>query len=170
MKQQNIETSPEVFCWFSDNFPSARQGMGAMTDAVHRALSDNPVTPLFADPARAADFMLDTWRVMYRHSLASMKGKFTRGELMLFIDTHNGLMLSPQHYASNMLAVGTSDSMALDCTAEKWGVEPGEILLKIGELTKTEALCLELWANGFWYGSGQQPEDKDPAEYIKTLL
>jgi hypothetical protein len=169
MKQQNIEIEESTFAWYSANFPTARQGMTIAVSAFRDALETHPVAQMFSDPLTAHGVMLDVWKQAYRHSLVSMKGLFTAGELCLFIDTHNGLMLSAHHYNSNTLAAGTSDSIALDGMDRKWEIDAGQILDKIRALTPMQALCLEIWATGFWYG--QEPaEDRDIQEYIKTLL
>ena len=170
MKQQNIEIQEETFAWYSSNFPSARQGVSIAVSAFHDALNSHPVAKMFSDPLTAHGFMLDVWKQAWRHSLVSMKGLFTDRELSLLIDTHNGLMLSAHHYDSNTLAVGTSDSIALDGMDQKWKIDAGQILDKIRSLTPMQSICLEIWSTGFWYGQDADREDRSLAEYIKTLL
>ena len=170
MKQQNIEIQEDTFAWYSSNFPSARQGVSIAVSAFHDALNSHPVAQMFSDPLTAHGFMMDTWKQAWRHSLVSMKGIFTAGELCLFIDTHNGLMLSALHYGSNTLAVGTSDSIALDGMDKKWGIDGKTLIEKIHTLAPMQAICLEIFATGFWYGQDADKEDRSLAEYIKTLL
>ena len=170
MKQQNIEIQEDTFAWYSSNFPSARQGVSIAVSAFHDALNSHPVAAMFSDPLTAHGFMADVWKQAWRHSLVSMKGLFTANELSLFIDTHNGLMLSALHYGSNTLAIGTSDSIALDDMDEKWQIDGLALIEKIHGLTPMQALCLEIWASGFWYGEPGKDDDRSLAEYIKTLL
>ena len=169
MKQQNIEVQKEVFDWYSRvTSQSARQTMTRAVNLIHREIEDHPVAGLFTDALTGAEFMLQTWRQIYRVSLVQIKGKFTRDELALFIDTHNGMMLSPMHFGSNTLAVGPSDAIALDNMAAKWGVDPESLLNKIHELSAAQQLCLEIWACGFW-SSQETPEGKDFERYIDQL-
>ncbi|WP_333664715.1 hypothetical protein [Desulfobacter postgatei] len=166
MKQQNIEITPETFFWYAENFPSARQGMTIAVTAFRDSLEAHPVATMFSDPLTAHNFMLDVWKMAWRHSLVSMKGMFTARELSLLIDTHNGLAMSALHYSANTLAAGTSDSIALDGMAEKWEIDGPALIEKIHTLTPMQALCLEIWANGFWYGRNQA---KGLEDYVAQL-
>jgi hypothetical protein len=168
MRNQNIEIAPEVFTWYTENFTSARQTMTRVVTSAKDVLESHPVADLFQDPVSSMEFMLQCWKNIYRHNLSALKGMFTRGELSLFIDTHNSTMLSPWHYGSNTLAAGTSDSITLDGTAERWEVDPAQILEKIHALSPTQAICLELWAVGFWYGSAPA-EERSLEKYVDQL-
>lgn len=167
-RQQSITLSDDVHTWFKDAFHSGRQGMTQVVDDFHATMKDNPVVGMFSDPITAHNFMLGTWAQMWRHFLVNTKGVFSEGELSLLIDIYNGTMLSPWHYGSNSLAACISDSIALDGVGEKWEVDAGTILGKVKALTPVQALCLELWANGFWY-SAIPKNGRDFAEYIKQL-
>lgn len=168
-KQQNVEVSSDLYAWF-DEMPglTGRQAMTRIVTQAHELLPCNPMTAMFPDPAQAHEFMLIAWKAIWRHSLAGMKGIFSTGELSLIIDIHNGHMVTPQTYGSNSVAVGISDSIALDGMAEKWDVDPSEILEKVHALTPVQAFCLELWSNGFWYGT-QPDEGRDFDKYVEQI-
>jgi len=167
-KQQNIEINPETAAWF-ETFPdmSGRQGMTQIIEDTAYLLPGNPMTAMFHDPVQAHSFMLGAWKNIWRHSLVGMKGLFTIGELSLFVDIHNGRMVTPQTYGGNCLAVGVSDSITLEGIDKKWGVDPAAILEKINGLTHIQAACLELWANGYWYGATSELRNFD--KYIAQL-
>jgi len=168
-KQQNIEIPEETFAWYAANFPTARQGITSATAAFMDSLDKNPVAKMFADPLTAHEFLMGAWKQMWRHSLVSLKGVFTKSELCLIIDIYNGTMLSAWHYGSDTLAAQVSDSIALDSTAEKWEVSPDQISGKIKNLNPIQALCMEIFANGFWYGKKAQEKDI-PADGLETYI
>jgi len=166
-KQQGIEISPVVSKWY-ETFPeiSGRQAMTTIVNQAMELIPCNAMTEMFRDPLQAHEFMLMAWKPIWRHSMAGMKGVFTTGELSLLVDIHNAHMVTVQTYGGNSLAVGISDSIALDGMAEKWDVDPALILEKARALTPIQAFCLELWANGFWYGT-ESPKDFN--EYVAKL-
>lgn len=170
MRQQNIEISSAVFDWYSKNFQSARQAMGRVVAAAQNHLDKHPVADLFKDPINGMDFMLQAWKNIYRSSLISLKGIFTRDELSLFITVYNGTMLSPGHFANDTLTAAVSDSLVLNFSAEQWDVDSKIILEKIHNLTPTQAICVELWAVGYWHGVGSDPSsEKKMNQYIDQL-
>jgi len=166
-KQQGIELSPGML-EFYESFPdlSGRQAMTSILDTAMGLLPCNPMTDMFSSPIQAHEFMLMAWKPIWRHSIAGVKGLFTKNELLLIIDIHNGHMVTFQTYGSNSLAVCISDSIVLDGVDEKWKVDPGSILEKAKSLTPIQAFCLELWANGYWYGREQE---KDYNKYVTQL-
>ena len=165
--QQNIETSKPVSQWYGRHFPTTRRGMGEVVETVHSRLETNPAVEMFQGPGTALEFMLESWRYIWRHTLISMKGVFSEDELKLILDIHNSHMLTPIMYGSNALAVGISDSISLDNMAEKWAVGPAQIIERARSLNPIQAFCLEVWAVGFWYGRDQAQGLND---YIKILI
>jgi len=88
------------------------------------------------------------------------------------IDVFNSTALTPQ-LAGQHIEIQCVDGMALDNLDEKWDVNKEGFIEKLKSLTIFEAACLEIWANGFWYG-GWHPEGIYGAgeleEYISRLL
>ena len=42
-----------------------------------------------------AEYALEAWGPLYRRTLAYLRGKFTRGELLLMVDSFNSTFLMP---------------------------------------------------------------------------
>ena len=167
LKQQNIEITPAQQAWYGKNFKSVRAGITTATDAFMRGLEKNPVAAMFPDLEQAHDFMMQSWRHIWRHTLVMLKGRFTAGELSLIIDCHNAHAMTPMMYGSAGLLHNVSDAIALDGLAEKWMVDEKEIKAKLAELSAIQAHCLEIFATGFWYGKKRAQGLED---YIKPLL
>lgn len=110
------------------------------------------------------EYVLDSFPQLYRQTLHSLKGKFSRGELMLLIDSGNGTMLMPS-LAGQHLALGVSDSIALDRLDEKWEIDGAALNKKVSALTIFEAVCLELWVQAFW----ERHDEIDIEEYVRDM-
>jgi len=104
------------------------------------------------------EYVADAFPVLYKRAMAELKGSFTRSQLSLIIDVFNATALTPS-MAGQHIAISVSDGIALDGLDKKWDVNADEINNQIAALTHFQAACLEIWANGFWYGSGS-PEDE----------
>ena len=118
-----------------------------------------------------AEYVLEMMPALYSRTLADLKGRFAQGELSLMIDVFNGTMLT-SHIAGQHLTINCVDGMELDKLDEKWEVEKEKFIEKLKELTIFEAACLEIWANGFWYGgwhSGGTYETGEFEKYIEKL-
>jgi len=140
--------------------------MRHILESFRHSMDCNPMTAMFPDLVQAHEFMMDSWKFIYRHSLSGMKGFFTGPELSLIIDCHNAHAMTPMMYGSAGLLHNVSDSMALDCTDKKWEVNPDQIKEKLLSLSAIQAHCLEVWAVGFWYGKDQA---KGLEDYLKQL-
>lgn len=120
---------------------------------------------IFGNTNAGMEYIGDAFPALYRHAIDDLRGKFTRGELMLMIDVCNGLWLTPMMAGQHMISQ-VSDGIALDGLDEKWEVDGKELNKKIADLTIFEAACLELWVQAFW----QQDEHGNIEEYIAGLL
>lgn len=105
----------------------------------------------------------DAWPVLYRQTMHNLAGRFTRGELMLIVDVFNSTALTPG-LAGQQLGIHVADGIAIDRLADKWEIEGSALNAKIAGLTICEAACLEIWANGFWYGKKQIDNDNQDIE------
>lgn len=110
------------------------------------------------------EYILDAFPQIYRLTLNNLKGRFSRGELMLMIDVNNGLILTPR-IAGQHLDAQVSDGIALDKLDEKWEIDGDVLNGKIAALTIFEAACLELWVQAFW----ERHEDLDVKEYVGDM-
>jgi hypothetical protein len=104
---------------------------------------------IFGNLNQGLEYTLDAFPALYRYALNDLKGRFSRGELMLMIDVGNGLWLTP-FMAGQHMSAQVSDGIVLDHLDEKWEID-GDVLNKmVAALTIFEAACLELWVQAFW--------------------
>lgn len=124
----------------------------------------------FRSATYGAEFVLECNRLLYSRTLSEIKGKFSRGEIMAMVDVMNAHALTP-FGAGGELASSLADSMAMEGLAEKWDIEgPEDFIARIGSLPSYSRACLEWWANGFWYGGGEEREERDIEKYVSMLL
>jgi hypothetical protein len=93
-----------------------------------------------------------------------LKGKFSRGELMLMIDVNNGLMLM-SGIAGQHLKAQVSDGIALDHLDEKWEIDGDKLNKKVAGLTIFQCFCLEIWVAAFW----ENHENLDIEKYVAEM-
>ena len=120
----------------------------------------------FRSKTGGAEYAIEAFHALYRRSLHALKGRFSSGELKLMIDVFNGSALTAG-IAGQQCLISCIDGMALDALDEKWSVDRQAFTGKLQALTLIEATCLEIWANGFWYGDAEK--EKDIFIYIKGL-
>lgn len=106
-------------------------------------------TGTFSSLNAGAEYVLQGFPALYKHTLRELKGKFTDGELKLMIDVFNSTALTPI-MAGQQLDLQVLDGMELDGLDQKWEVDKAELMAKVNALTIFQAACLEIWANGFW--------------------
>ena len=117
-------------------------------------------------------YTLDSFPVLYQHTLHDLKSVFSEPELMLMIDVFNATALMPQ-LAGQHFEIQVRDGIELDGRAEKWKIDRDVMLKKIAALPIFSLACLEIWANGFWYGNEENQKDLDGEqfrEWVKQLL
>jgi len=121
-------------------------------------ISDTAATWLsahFSTRNAGAEYILEAFPELYRRVLRDLKGRFTPGELSLLLDVMNGHMLTPQ-LAGQSLIISCVDSMALDGTDTKWGVDAQGFADSLQGCRPFELACLEIWAQAFWEsGNGE---------------
>lgn len=110
-----------------------------------------------------AEFALQAFPTLYRRSLREIWGVFTPEEVCLLIDLLNSVFLQPELLGQHILA-DLEDAIALDHIDEKWGVAGKELVSKVQALPLFQAVALEIFAKGFWWG-----KHADPKEYAKTI-
>lgn len=121
---------------------------------------------MFSSRNAGLEYILDAMPQIYRLTLHALRGRFSRGELMLILDAGNGTTLTAG-IAGQHLAIGVADSIALDGLDSKWEVDKDALNNKIAGLTIFEAACLELWVQGFWR---REVTDKKVEEYVREML
>ena len=122
--------------------------------AAAEVIADN-----FANLNNGCEYILNSWPDLYRRTIFDMKKKFDPAEFKLMIDVFNSTALT-HNLAGQQLLTNCADGIDLDGLDQKWNIEKNVFLEKIQSLTIFEEACLEIWANGFWYGSaGKRPLD-----------
>jgi hypothetical protein len=97
------------------------------------------------------EYTADAFPALYRRTMHALRGRFSRGELMLMLDVFNATALTPG-IAGQQIDANVADGIAMDRLDEKWEIDGNALNLKIRGLTFFESACLEIWSNGFWYG------------------
>ena len=120
---------------------------------------------IFESINAGAEFILEAFPGLYQRTIHDLKGKFTRGELMLMIDVMNGTAIMPQH-SGFTIGANVADGIALDHLGEKWKVEAWPLNKKMADLTNFDRACLELWALAFW----SQDDHSNIEEYVGTMV
>ena len=118
----------------------------------------------FSSVNAGLEYVLDAFPALYQHTLHNLKGRFSRGELMLMIDVNNGLILTPR-IAGQHLDAQVADGIALDKLDEKWEIDGAGLNTKIAALAVFEAACLELWVQAFW----ERHEELDIEKYVGNV-
>lgn len=144
MQKVTSRISDKSAAWYAANFSSLTGGITYVTDAF---------------PIQA------------KRALGQMKGKLTRGELCLLIDTFNATMLTPE-LTGQHIELSAADAIALDGLDQKWEVEKESFLSKLKKLSFFEKACLEIWVRAFWEGKREGQDDfvkDDLDEYVAQL-
>lgn len=111
--------------------------------------SATEMTKAFASLNAGCEYILDSWPGLYRQTIHALKGRFSRGELMLMIDVMNGTYLTPGH-AGQHLDINVEDGIKLDVLDKKWEIDGPALNKKIAALTIFETASLEWWIQAFW--------------------
>ncbi|NTW34544.1 MAG: hypothetical protein HGB17_00115 [Syntrophobacteraceae bacterium] len=120
----------------------------------------------FGSVNAGGEYIAGAFPALYQRTIRDMRGLFASGELSLMIDCHNGTILNPS-MAGQHLEISVRDSMELDGTDKKWGVDRKGLLDQIRRVRLFDRACLEIWACAYW-SSG--PGDLSLSEYIASML
>ena len=107
-----------------------------------------------------AEFTLEAIPTLYKQTVErELKGKFSKNELMLILDSENARILTPA-FAGQGIVIQVQDSIALDQLDAKWGIDKEQLNEKLGSLTIFQAACLEIWTQAFWKIILEKGEEK----------
>jgi len=126
-------------------------------EATEAWLSEN-----FGSLGGGAEYILESTAAVYKRTVAKIKATFDTSELSLMLDCMNGTILTPG-IAGQIIGLNVADSIDLDKTDEKWGVDRATIVGKLEGLSIPELALLEIWCQGFW----EQHEHGSLEDYIK---
>lgn len=153
-KEKTVQLGPRVSVEVAEILEkhyNSRNSGAELCLGIVGSLANDPLVQQFRDPATGIEHVVRTISMLYKRSLADLKGKFEAGELSLMIDVFNGTALTAG-IAGQHLLISCVDGMELDALDQKWDVNRTAFTRKLQALTLTESACLEIWANGFWYG------------------
>lgn len=122
----------------------------------------------FKNHSAGGEYLLNSLPTLYADALHGMRGVFSAGELSLMLDVMNGTFLVPSS-ATWHLTANVEDGLRLSGMAEKWQLDGTELLVKLGNRTRWQLYCLEIWAAGFW-SSGAWEREAGVEEWCKVLL
>ncbi len=124
---------------------------------------------VFSSLNAGMEYTADAFPVLYRKTLHDLRGMFSDGELSLIIDVFNGLILTPGR-AGQQIGLSVADGIALDRLDEKLGVGPEALNKKISALPVFSRACLEIWANGFWYGGNSTTKKEGKGNDLESWI
>lgn len=110
------------------------------------------------------EYILEAFPELYAHTIHDLRGKFTRGELMLCIDVMNGHWYNPR-WAGQEMTPNVSDGIALDRLDEKWEIDGAALNKKLATLTMFDRACMEIWIQSFW----AQDDHDNIEEYVAAM-
>jgi len=113
------------------------------------------------------EYVLNAFAPLFLLTLCGLRSKFTDDELKLIIDTFNATHLTPW-LAGHHIIDSCRDAINGNGLDKAWVVDKKTFLEKIKSLTIFQAACLEIWANGFWYGDPGNKE-LNMEKWIKKL-
>lgn len=105
----------------------------------------------FQNLNQGATHILTSYPALYGKTLEEVAGIFSEPELKLILDVFNGHALTPA-MAGQELWWSVTEGIKYDALDTKWEIQKEAIQKKIEGLTIFQKACLEIWANGFWYG------------------
>lgn len=110
------------------------------------------------------EYIIEAMPDLYAHTMHDLRGKFTRGELMLMVDVMNGHWYNP-HGAGQEMTPNVSDGIALDHLDKKWEIDGKALNAKLAALTMFDRACLEIWIQAFW----NQNDHGNIEEYVAVM-
>lgn len=127
---------------------------------------------MFPSLNAGATMILDAFPHLILSSLDEIKGKFSRGELMMMIDVLNGhgtvICFGSAPLLGGYLHLSIFDSFRLypGMYEEKWHIEnKDDYLSRIASLTRAQLASLEIWIAGLW----EKCEEMDFEKEVKKL-
>ncbi|MCF8094462.1 MAG: hypothetical protein K9J79_03785 [Desulfobacteraceae bacterium] len=116
----------------------------------------------FSKVNTGATWALEEMPYLYRRTIAELRGRLDRGELMMILDVMNGAVFTDGFGMSGQyLPIAIQDSFDLypGQYENKWEVEKKTLMGKLQSLYRFQVACLEMWAGGFW----NLPRNKEDA-------
>lgn len=121
---------------------------------------------LFGSTNAGAEFVVNAFPGWYRRTLAHcIKHRFTSADLMLFIDSYNSTMLSPDFSGQGVIG-HVGEAIDYEHLDDKYSVDGQNLITELSLMDPFELAVLELWSKGYWE---QEEGGKTMAEYAGEL-
>jgi hypothetical protein len=120
---------PRTITWLASTFPTQNEGAGIVLDGVS---------------------------VLYRRTLAELRGRLDASQARLVLDALNGAEVSAC-LVGQRLGLAVRDAVDTGELPRKWSVDGRGLLRAVGSLTAFQAASLEWWAAAFWQGPLDDP-------------
>ena len=115
-----------------------------------------------------AEYVLDSFPMLFKRALHEMRGIFSDKELSFLVEAFKEPKLSSQ-LAGQQLRLFCNDAITFGKIDDKWEIEGEVFSKKIETRTSFQLACLEIWAKKFWYSKWGKG-DKNLREYVAALL
>lgn len=118
-----------------------------------RASTMETMRRVFGTNNAAAVFAIEVLPMIYRRSLAEIRGRLTASEANLILDVLNGgMLLQTEHpeLAGQHVRLNVADAISLTRADEHHGVDGEHIRSALASMTSAQLIALELWAGEFW--------------------
>lgn len=118
-----------------------------------RASTMEALRRIFGTNNAAAVFAIEVLPMIYRRSLAEIRGRLTASEANLILDALNGSMLLQTEHpelAGQHVRLNVADAISLTRADEHHGVDGEHIRSALASMTSAQLIALELWAGEFW--------------------
>ena len=122
----------------------------------------------FSSLNAGAEYVLDSFPMLYRHALASAWGVFTEGELLLMLDACKDLMLTPQLIGCHLIAA-VRNAIELSQAHEEWSVSPAVFIGKLNGLPVCVVAGLEVWCRAFFESEEFKKGDRAAIDYVAYI-
>jgi len=129
----------------------------------------------FYNTTSGATFVLEFFPVIYRRTIAELKGRFDSFELRAILSMMKGAYISPKHLGRGFIERLEENMILKDVPHDISLSEAKETVTKFKGLTAMQYAVLELWANLFWDPDSPEPNDAEDEHrqmdgYVSELL
>lgn len=155
--------------FYRETFKKPTGAMGIILEQFRDYTEGNPAVRMFETPLDLLAWTLETNKAFQRTAKRTLKGHFTREELIVMIEVMNSTALTNGTPGDTLL--GNIEDVLPEETSLGMGKPALDVMVrKFNSLGIFERAYLELWAWGFWYSPGFDDRDGDLDGYIKTLV
>lgn len=113
--------------------------------------TEKQIRDLFETQKSGLEMAVDSYLVLRKGVLKSIKGVFTREEIISLLDIHNGTMMDARFTRPEMMAAHMEDAENYEGTCQRHGADLETLKKKIIGLSHPQSLYLSQECYRFWY-------------------